>query len=520
MPTLPPHPDLAQLKRRAKDLLRAAQAGDADAVDRIRAVSEATTLAAAQLAIAREYGFASWPRLRDEVDARMLALGELADAFSRASIGGDMRRAARLLRETPNLADSSIAAAVVLGDADRVRAALRRDPTHTARTDPRTGWTALHAACSSRWHQLEPDRADGLASVARLLLDAGADPTSPTPRLPGGRGGWLPLRCAIAVSNSGPSNRAIVELLLERGAVPDDHDLYLAGFAHDRRQLLPLLIARTPKLAEIAEQALAAPISNDDSESARLLLEAGADPRRYRDDEGRRTSIVWAALAAGDGSEMVELLLDHGADPDDAGPDGRAPYRLATAAGRTELADLLRRRGAADTATAADRFLSACRRADRTEAHALLEDDSGLVERLADDERAAIVHAARAGHTAAVDLMLDLGFPPETRGDGGGTALHEAAYSGSARTVRLLIDRGADIEARDDTWNDTPLGWASVGSGEGPRHNTDADWVDTVRALLDHGASTGEITLDPDDPKPPSHDVAELLRAHIERPPS
>jgi hypothetical protein len=76
------------------------------------------------------------------------------------------------------------------------------------------------------------------------------------------------LRCAVAASNSGPSNRPVVELLLNRGAVPDDHDLYLAGFAHDRDRLLPLLLARVPNLDEIAAQALAAPISNGVSESA------------------------------------------------------------------------------------------------------------------------------------------------------------------------------------------------------------------------------------------------------------
>ncbi len=42
------------------------------------------------------------------------------------------------------------------------------------------------------------------------------------------------------------------------------------------------------------------------------------------------------------------------------------------------------------------------------------------------------------------------------------------------------------------------------------------DWPKTVRILLEHGASTDEVTLAPDDPKPPSADVAVLLRTHIE----
>ncbi|HTQ90017.1 MAG TPA: DUF5990 family protein [Streptosporangiaceae bacterium] len=67
MPQLPDRPDLAQLRRQARELHRAAADGDPGALRRVRQVSEKTTLSTAQLALAREYGFPSWPRLRDEV---------------------------------------------------------------------------------------------------------------------------------------------------------------------------------------------------------------------------------------------------------------------------------------------------------------------------------------------------------------------------------------------------------------------------------------------------------------------
>ena len=67
MSALPGRPDLDQLRRQARELLRAAAANDAEALHRIRAVSQRQTLSAAQLAIAREHGFASWPKLRAEV---------------------------------------------------------------------------------------------------------------------------------------------------------------------------------------------------------------------------------------------------------------------------------------------------------------------------------------------------------------------------------------------------------------------------------------------------------------------
>jgi uncharacterized protein len=61
MPDLPARPDLDQLRHQAKDLLHAAQRGDPDATARIGAVSRRLILSSAQLALAREYGFASWP---------------------------------------------------------------------------------------------------------------------------------------------------------------------------------------------------------------------------------------------------------------------------------------------------------------------------------------------------------------------------------------------------------------------------------------------------------------------------
>lgn len=67
---LPAHPDIAQLRRRAKDLLRQAKAGDASALERLERVvtkPPAATLSDAQLVLAREHGFTSWPKLRNAV---------------------------------------------------------------------------------------------------------------------------------------------------------------------------------------------------------------------------------------------------------------------------------------------------------------------------------------------------------------------------------------------------------------------------------------------------------------------
>lgn len=512
MPDLPSRPDLDQLRRQARDLLRAARAGDQEAAARIGAASGTLTLTSARLAVAREHGFPSWGRLKTEVEARTRDLAAKAAEFCEASINWG-ERAARMLAQTPEIAGHSLATALVLGDVARVRAEIELDPAAATRPDPRTGWTPLHAVCASRWHYLDPGRAPGLLATARLLLDAGADPGGRTSRPPG----WTPLRCATASASTGVGNEAIMRLLLERGAIAEDSDLFLAGFSNDDHRSLRLLLARAPAAAAGAQQALAAPVSMKDVEAVRLMLEGGVDPRRYADDStppGR--SAVYAAIGSDCPAELVELLLEHGADPDAAGPDGRSPYRLATSMGRADLTALLHRHGAGDAATGTERFLSACLRADRAGAQRLLAGDPGLLARLTDAERGTmVVVAAQRGDTEAIRLMLDLGADADTRGVGidGGTVLHAAAYSGSAEVVRLLLDRGADIEARDTTWDSTPLGWAIVGSGERPRSNPRPDWAATVRILLQAGASTEGIELSPDNRKPPSPQVADILRA-------
>src|SRR5882757_9523495 len=70
MPELPDRPDLDQLRRQARELLRAAADEQPPAVARLRAVSDRVTLSVAQLALAREYGFPSWTALRTEAERR------------------------------------------------------------------------------------------------------------------------------------------------------------------------------------------------------------------------------------------------------------------------------------------------------------------------------------------------------------------------------------------------------------------------------------------------------------------
>src|SRR5215475_16149610 len=79
---LPARPSLGQLRKQAKELLRAYRAGDTGAVERFRAqISRLTDpappdemiLADAQFVLAREYGFEKWAELVHHVAATQLA---------------------------------------------------------------------------------------------------------------------------------------------------------------------------------------------------------------------------------------------------------------------------------------------------------------------------------------------------------------------------------------------------------------------------------------------------------------
>lgn len=471
MSALPERPDRDQARRQAKELFRAARGGEERALARLAAVSAPLSLAGAQLALARELGLPSWAALIREIDARNSAIPEDVVRFLSFSVNLQIGTAARMLRENPALAQSGFPAAVVLGDAARVAMELRRDPGAANRVDARSGWTALHLACASRFH-LDPDRAPGLTEVVRLLLDAGADldAASSGPRC------WHPLECAVTSANSSPNNQPIIGLLLERGAPVRSETLVASLYAAAGTWCLQMLTNAVADAPELMTEALVEAV-------------AGADP------------------------DAAAVLLSAGADPDAPGSDGRSARRRALTAGVASMVQLLGGAGP----DPGDRLLEAIVTGDANAARAVVSTHPGLVDLLPLGDHEALVNAAEHGNQPAVALMLNLGFPIDARREGpeddGATALHTASWAGSADTVALLLERGADLHARDTRWHSLPLEWALVGSGEAPDSAPQPNWVATVSRLLDAGATLDDITVGPDEPKPPSPEVLGLLRS-------
>jgi hypothetical protein len=109
MSQLPDRPDADQLRRQARELHRAAVDGDAHALGRLRQVSGQVTLSAAQLAIARDYGFPSWPRLKAEVERRRAGTGRTGQAGPAAEAPPPPVNADFLIADAGELIDAQYA---------------------------------------------------------------------------------------------------------------------------------------------------------------------------------------------------------------------------------------------------------------------------------------------------------------------------------------------------------------------------------------------------------------------------
>jgi ankyrin repeat protein len=496
--SLPERADLGQLRRRAKELRDAAQGGDPAAVERFSRHHpsfrpDAVSLAAAQLVIARELGFLSWPRLVAAIDADA-ASRRAVQVFVAASVEGRLRQASDVLRADPAIGRRDLLAATVLGDALAVRELLAADPAAAVAIDGERGWPPLLYACYSRWHQIEPTRASGLADVVRLLLDAGASPNT-------NDGGRPRYRSALKGSVE-VNNPAITQLLLGAGANPDPGQP-INEAAHRDHQCLRLLLGSGARVA--GTWALGAAVHNDDAVAISALLNA---LQAEGLDAADKATEALPDAAANASLRVVVALLEAGAKPGASDDDGMSALRLAVRAGNDDIAAQLRALGASDDGTDVDRFVGACFNADRPAAQQLLADHPDLRDRLTDQDRAVIVEAAASRPAETVALMLDLGFSPHARSFGE-QPLHSAAYQGNAAVVRLLLDAGAEVDARDAAFDGTPLAFATVGSGE--QSGKPGDWIETVRLLVEAGAARQGVWISG---KPPSEEIADLLQRY------
>lgn len=513
-PRLPERPNLEQLKRQAKDLLRAAKAHDPAALARMRALPAfardhdddrlATTMALhdAQSVIARELGFDSWPALVERVEELTLEFGVAVEQFIDAATEVRPERAARLLRLHPRIANANVHTALLLGDAARVESHVAGHPALATDPGGPRRWPPLLYVCHTTLGFGPPARADGLVAVARVLLEHGADPNAQFPWLH--HGVHRPaLWAAVAVARLLP----LAEVLLEAGADPDDGVTLPIAASGGDVAVLELLRAHgadvnqpwatdgSPTLYTIMHW-------SDTPVGVLWLLEHGADADPVWPPTGE-TPLHVAAWRMG--ADVVEQLVRRGADVTRKRADGRTPYAVAKLNGNDDVAEWLARHGGATELSEADRLVAACSSHDRATVDAMLRARPALRNEIEPEHYGALYRAAERGDATAVALMVECGFDPN-RGDEeiGKTALHAAAMEGWTEVARVLLAHGASVTVRDGEFHAQPLVWAAEGLRSHP--SSGRDYAGLGRLLLDAGSP-----LDWEPTAEPSQEVVDII---------
>ena len=404
---LPARPSLEQLRKRAKDLLRAARSGDADAAARFRAADArwaATTpadaiLADAQLVIAREHGFVSWAQLVRHVDD----LGSEAPG----SFEKPMIRPVELQGARPyTLADGAVVTtddvfrmfvAARAGDLAQVKALIARAPALAVVEYNYT--PPIHFAVR-----------EGHLPIVELLIARGAD----------------------LAYRSYPFQDSLLTMAEDR-----EH----SDVAALLREHLARRFALAPGAKDIIEAARA-------GELARVHAELARDARLGR--ASNETGDTALHQAAHNGHvDVVHALLAAGADPDAVRGDGYRPihlalmpnWRMAVPKERAAaIADALIARGVRYTMFVAalrgdHQFIRDALRRDRSLAN---EDDSC--------HHRPISAAARRNDVELVRLLLDHRADPSAAEEGAprGHALWAAVHNRHREIARLLLEHGAD----------------------------------------------------------------------------
>jgi ankyrin repeat protein len=310
---------------------------------------DALDLEDARLVVARDYSFHTWH---------------------------DLEKFARDVQRDGPVRQFEIAVeAVVSGDIDKLKSMLREGPPLAqARSARSHRATLLHYIAANGVEDVRQKTPPNAVEVAKVLLEAGADPDAPAIMYDN-----LCTTMSMLVSSSPPAQAGLqadlaetlvdhgarhigpgsewksnvmtalafgftttAQRLVKRGAPVDDLPTAAGlGRIDDVKQLLATSDAKSRQVA----LALASQHGHD--EVVRLLLDAGEDPNRYNPEGFHAHSTPLHQAIASDRAQVVQLLLDRGARMDirDKVYQGNA-LDWALYCERPAIADQLRNRGA------------------------------------------------------------------------------------------------------------------------------------------------------------------------------
>jgi len=329
--TLPPGPRLEQYRKRAKDLLKLWKSGDAEALRRAWRFhprlngharpgnrSESRTpapflLADAQLVLAREHGFESWPKFAKHI-AALNRKDSLVPAFELA------------------------ADAIAAGDAATLRRLLRENPALIRERSTRAhGATLLHYIGANGVEDYRQKSPKNTLEVVKILLDAGAEVDAVADMYDGDTPLGL-VATSIHPRRAGVQE-ALMETLLAAGAtVSPRGSIVNACLANGRGPAADFLARRGARLdlegaAGVGRLDVVKSFFKGDG-----ALSAAATRRQMQ------SGLNWACEYGHAG--VVEFLLENGADPGVPDDHGQTPLHWAVIGGQLEITRILLRRKA------------------------------------------------------------------------------------------------------------------------------------------------------------------------------
>jgi ankyrin repeat protein len=511
---LPAKPNLEHLREQAKELLRRVQQNDTVAVELFHSLVSFSApaslkLADAQYVLARDYGFRSWPKLKQHVESLAHA-PQPAELLTAAIRAQDAAKVARLLEGHPELKAQinqplfsygagmqAMLAAVQYSERKIIDVLLQAGADINARSHWWAGGIGVLDECSpdiaaflmERGAKLDAHSAARLGMLEKLREFVAANPALVDAR---GAHGQTPLHFASTVE--------IARHLLECGAAidardtehestPAQHMLRVAQaryYPRDRQDIARFLVARGCRTDILMAAALG------DLPLVRRHIEG--DPACIR----TRVSEAYFPKQdpRSDGTVYIEIF----------GPN-RTPHLLARDFGHPDVFQFLMEHSPEDV-----KLAQAFELGDEEIFHALLAKRPNLIATLSDDERRQLPDAAQNNNNNAVRLMLEAGWPVDARGEYGLTALQWAAWHGNAEMVREVLKFKPDVHLKDSTHEIPALGSALHGS-ENSWHRETGDYAATVEALIDAGAKPPKLTDDLE----ASEAVREVLRRYEER---